>query len=72
MISTNNNVLTTVRCPKFWSSTLRNGDKCCNSVKYMFIFSGGAELFSCGISNHMNNIKKMNCVDKDIKVYKKI
>ena len=72
MSSTNNNVLTTVRCPKFCSSTLRNGDKCCNSVKYMFIFSGGAELFSCRISNHMNNIKKMNCVDKDIKVYKKI
>ena len=35
-------------------------------------FQEGLNCFSCGISNHMNNIKKMNCVDKDIKVYKKI
>jgi hypothetical protein len=70
--SFNDELRTTIHCPEFCAARFKkNGDKCFNSVKYMFIFSGGEELFSCGIPYHMNNIKKLNCVDNDIKIYKR-
>ena len=67
----NDECRTTIRCPDFCAARLNNGDTCLNSVKYMCSFSDGVELFSCGIQNHIENIKCLNCDENDIKIYKR-
>lgn len=58
--------------PNQCNSSLINDEKTCKYCNsYMFVFSTGEQLFSCGIKKHINNIESLISTKRSIYVFKK-
>ena len=54
---------------KCLSSLSKKKGTCCKNVKYMFIFSTGEELYSCGVKKHYETIASYVSNERSVNVY---